>query len=496
MAVIKVEIQPEGTETPAEGVPAGEVEKAVDAALAKATAERQQHGQPQQTIKLMPKQAIFVRSERKEILYSGAFGAGKTRALCYRAMRIAQEHPAARVGLTRKTMVSLKATTLVTLMQPDGDLPPVLPYGSYHYLKSPGEECITLKGGGSIIPFGCDNPQKVGSLQLTDCCVDEAIELDEEEWIMLLGRIRVRFTHKNGKENKRTIAAATNPGPPTHFLHERFYTNKTKDRHLIETSSLDNWYLAPDTIASYCTFTGAALKRYVCGEWCVFEGAVYPMFDASIHECHRPAYDWVRYVAGVDYGFKHPMVMRLHGVDGDGRSHVLSEFYKTGVTSDELIDVAKTAVQHYGRIMFIIDPSAAELRTKMKRANLSTRKANNDVMGGIQCVQNALTVAQDGKPRLTFQAGLEGTREYYSYRWRNSAAKDDPLKENDDACDADRYAMMEITRSGRTRRLTVSQQIKGSLEDRMFGPAQRITRPADRQKAMWVDVNNQEMWRN
>ncbi len=416
------------------------------------------------TIHLMPKQAEFVASEASEILYSGAFGAGKTRALCYRAVRKASEHPAVKFGLCRKTAVSLKMTTMRTLLEPDGDLPAVLTPGTYHYHKVPGEQRITLHGGGEITPFGCDDPQKVGSLQLSDCGVDECVELDKDEWDMLLGRVRVKFTHADGSENVRTLAGACNPGDPSHFLHDIFFKQGGTDRHLIQTSALENWYLPDDYVPKLTrTLFGAALERYVFGKWAISEGAVYPMLNQAIHWIHRPG-PWVRYIGGVDYGFVNPMVLRVHGLDGDNCSHVLAEFYKTGTTSDRFADICAATAEHYSPITFVVDPSAAELISLMRRRGLSVIPGNNDVLGGINNVQNMLMVGEKtNRPRLTFEPSCkQGNTEYLGYRWNDKKTQDEPVKRNDHSCDADRYAVMYIQNPKRTRRLRSVQMVAPS----------------------------------
>ena len=80
---------------------------------------------------LLPAQLDFIRAREREVLYSGAFGAGKTRALCMKLVSRLVGRPGAREGLARKHLVSLKATTLRTLLEQDGNLPPVLPRGTY-----------------------------------------------------------------------------------------------------------------------------------------------------------------------------------------------------------------------------------------------------------------------------------------------------------------------------------------------------------------------------
>lgn len=419
-------------------------------------------------ISLLPKQADFVESEAKTGLYSGAYGAGKSRAACYRAMVRAMRSPSARVGLCRKTMVALKATTLRTLLEPDGDLGPVLPEGTYDRRSMPGEEKVKLHNGGEILFFGCDDHLKVGSLQLSDCIVDEALELDEEEWNMLLGRIRVSFTLADGTKHKSSLFAVCNPGAPGHFLHKNFIETPTPDSFVVMTSTLDNHHLPEDYVRTMLqTYTGPSLRRYVHGEWCVYEGACYPMFDPVKHVLEfRGPFD--RFVGGIDYGFRNPMVLRMHGVYATNHSHVVSELYEAEIITSDFTDLCVEAARVYSPVTFVVDPSAAGLIAEMRRAELHVVRANNDVLAGIAAVQNALrSVSDDVIPRLTMSPScVKGNREYMSYRWADNDAKDAPIKEHDHAVDADRYAMMHIDRGAGERRLIVGDLSAGGAARR------------------------------
>ena len=106
-----------------------------------------------QRLEVLPQQLRFLRSNAREVLYSGAFGAGKTRAICLLAVMRASIF-GSREGLCRKTFSSLRRSTLKTLLEADGLLPPVLPEGSYDYRKMDAE--IKIFGGGSIMLFGLD----------------------------------------------------------------------------------------------------------------------------------------------------------------------------------------------------------------------------------------------------------------------------------------------------------------------------------------------------
>lgn len=405
--------------------------------------------------RLMPKQYDFVfDDEHWELLYSGAFGAGKSRALCCRALRLAQ-YPGARVGLTRKTLSDLKASTLITLLEADGELPPVLPPGSYVYKRA--ESRILLKNGGEIVCFGCDNPAKVGSRPLSDVLIDEGIELAKDEYDMLLGRRRGKYTRPDGTENTRSIAIATNPGSPTHFLHDRFFDNPHPKRLLITTHTSENYHLPGDYVESLDELTGSARQRYFLGEWVAYEGAIYWMFNTSVHITRKDEeYDY--YVAGVDQGFQNPNIIRVHGCKhGWLGSHVVHEFYRSNVVSPEFVKVCQEIANRYAPITFIIDGSAADLIQQILEVGLHARRQPvTDVLQGIRYVQAALTYSDKQAPDLTMDPSCKaGNREYAAYRWKEGGAKEEPIKELDHALDADRYAVTYIRRGlGEPARLT------------------------------------------
>ena len=404
---------------------------------------------------LLPKQYQFVTSNALEVLYSGALGAGKTKALCIRAL-IRAQHERARVGITRKYLSDLKATTLKTLLEWDGDCPPVLAEGTYKSIRAGAEYYYQLHGGGQIIPFGCDDEQKIGSLNLSDCLVDEAIELDERSWNMLMGRCRVTFKMPDGSRSIPTIAAATNPGPPNHFLYQRFFLDPETDPTLklvLQTTSFENWFLPPAFFTRYRTLTGTTRQRYLMGEWCSFEGAVFPMFSTQKHEVHRTG-PFLYHIAGVDVGFTHPTAVRVHGIDPQRRSHVREEFYKDGVQVSEIVAACYAFSNRYRPVTFVVDPSQPAVIKALKHRGMHVKMAENDVADGLRVLSDALyTEADDAKPELTFEPGLRGTREYMSYQWQDGVIREQPIKTKDDAIDADRYAMMEKRKKSMLRML-------------------------------------------
>lgn len=387
---------------------------------------------------LLPKQADFLEADARELLYSGAFGAGKSRSLCMKLVMRASK-PGAREGLCRKWLATLRASTLKTLLEPEGDLPPVLPAGAYTWNKS--ERVINIIGGGQIYYFGLDDPGKVGSLNLSGCGIDEAFELEETDYTMLRGRCRLKLA---GLTNQ--LYGATNPAEPSHHLAQRFGlaagTTAKPNCMAIRTRSVDNWHLPDAYLADLLTFQGVARARYVEGEWVGAEGLIFDRWDRTTMVRHR-AGPWRTVVVGQDHGYSNPAAMLVVCQDEAGRIHVAHEFYKAKQLEPQIIEAAERIKAEYTPEAFIVDPSAAALRATMASAGLPVREADNDVFAGINKVQKYI-VMDGGEPRLTVDPTCTNLiRELETYEWM--PGKDKPVKSNDHAVDALRYAIMQLS---------------------------------------------------
>jgi len=96
----------------------------------------------------------------------------------------------------------------------------------------------------------------------------------------------------------------------------------------------------------------------------------------------------------------------------------------------------------------IIDPSAASFIAQLRRDGIGPiRKADNDVLAGIRTVANLLSQC-----RLYIHRRAQNLlREIAGYIWDDQAQKrgeDKPLKQNDHALDALRYALHTMVGRG------------------------------------------------
>ena len=86
---------------------------------------------------LLPKQKLLFNATEKEVLFSGGFGSAKTLALAVTALKHATI-PNNQILIAKKTLISLKGTTLHTLLS-------ILPPNSYKYYPVRTGELKNLK---------------------------------------------------------------------------------------------------------------------------------------------------------------------------------------------------------------------------------------------------------------------------------------------------------------------------------------------------------------
>jgi PBSX family phage terminase large subunit len=235
----------------------------------------------------------FVASKAACVLFSGAFGAGKTIALCAKALQLSLDYPHNFGYICRKVRATIGLSTLKTFT--DLVCPPEL---IANHNKAEG--LFTLTNGSQLLFGGLDDPLKLGSLGaggIGFVGIDEAIETIEDDWRMLEGRLRLPGV-------PHQIFAATNPGPPTHYLYRMFFQEHKGE--VFQAATFDNPALPEDYKQRMSEFDGIYRDRYVYGLWKGLEGLVYSSFNEA---CIIPRFEidksWLIY-SGHDFGGANP----------------------------------------------------------------------------------------------------------------------------------------------------------------------------------------------
>lgn len=281
---------------------------------------------------------------------------------------------------------------------------------------------------------------KVGSFDGACIFVDEAVELTEADWILLLGRLR------DPRMPWHQLMAATNPGAPNHWLKRRFTPPVPGEREYYHATAADNRLLPADYQKAIAGLPDNVFgQRLGQGLWVMAEGAIYQFPPDQVRSPEATTFK--RVVAGIDWGFVHAFACEIVGVSGSGRISVLGEIYRTGALIEDLIPVLLRLQSALGIEAFYADPSEPEYIAACQRKGLAIVPATNDVLPGINAVSAAI------RQGMTIDPACRGLlTELPTYRWATERTtggfKEKPVEEGDDACDALRYALMALAEAG------------------------------------------------
>ncbi|HEX7060682.1 MAG TPA: phage terminase large subunit [Woeseiaceae bacterium] len=426
-----------------------------------------------------------------EVLLAGPAGTGKSRAALEKVHMMMLLNPGARALLVRKTNKSLAATGLQTWKR--FVIAEALQTGEVWYYGGSSEEPpqYRYRNGSRVVIGGMDNPDKIMSAEYDVVYVQEATDLNEDDWEKITSRLR------NWRISFQQLIADCNPGPPHHWLKQRCdkgLTTMLHSRHRDNPELYDDDGNETERGKAYLDklrrLTGVRRKRLYDGLWVAAEGVIYESWDDAIHHVDRfdiPP-EWPRWWS-VDFGYTNPFVCQWWAEDPDGRLYLYREIYRTRrlVRDHARAILAQVRRPRAGvtdpdwtrpddwewiepRPQAVICDHDAEGRAQLEEyLGMATRPANKDVAvsEGIQLVEQRLVPAGDGRPRLALMrdslverdpdledSGLPmcTVEEIVGYVWDirpDKPPKEDPVKENDHGMDAMRYMVVE--RDGRTR---------------------------------------------
>ena len=291
--------------------------------------------------------------------------------------------------------------------------------------------------------IGCHDSRSEGKLRgctLQAALVDEATLIPESSWMILLQRIAMN----NGR-----IFATTNPDSSMHWLKTGFIDNNP-DVTTFYFDLNDNPQLK-ETEREFLRrqHSGVYYRRFISGEWCMAEGAVFDFFDEKIHTIRKPPSYAKQYIVGVDIGFTNPTGFVLLGYNDQANPPlwVEEEYYwdakKTGkpkTTAEFAQDLKEFCFGRNVKAIYI-DPAAASFKIECRRSGIQgipIKDADNDVEEGIKTLSSYM---QMGDLKIVAKCkNLVG--EIQGYCWDNKASEkgeDAPIKKADHCLDSLRY---------------------------------------------------------
>ena len=380
-----------------------------------------------------PEHRRFFESQSPELLGSGQMGSGKSRVLVEKAWWLGLSYPGAELAIIRKVHKDLALTTERTFWTEVSDPDLIVRRNGTDHWVDFGSHTRPSR----LWFLGLDHdpttgqPSKIGSANLDWAGVDEAIQLDETDWMMVGGRLRRQTLPY------RQLAAVTNPAWPKHWLKLHFAPG-IDGREYIDLR--DNAYLPDDYAIRLASMGNSAdAQRLAQGLWVAAEGVIWTLPEAQIRTEDGP----YRHVhAGIDWGFVHAFACEVIGQTGLGRLAVIDEVYERGKTVGQLIPALRYVRDNHHVEVFYADPSEPGAIAECKAAGLNVVPANNDVMMGIGAVDEAIRAGMTVDPVCR---GL--LSEIPGYTWlpqRGGGFQERPIEVGDDACDALRYGAMSF----------------------------------------------------
>lgn len=402
-------------------------------------------------------------STDQEVILSGPSETGKTWASLHRLHRDMLRYPGAQAAIVRKTYQSMHGSVLQTFRRILGKDTNVHSFGG----EKP--EWFDYPNGSRVFVGGMDNPQKVLSSERDIIFVNQAEELDLDDWETLT----TRTTGRGSVMPYTQIYGDCNPGPSTHWILGRASLRLLYSRHEDNPTLFDDKGAITEqgtrTMQVLDALTGSRLQRLRHGKWVGSEGVVYEEWDRSVHliDPFDVPEEWPKYRV-IDFGFVNPFVTQWAAQDPEGRLYLYRELYGT----QRLVSDWGDDINHYSkgeRYQYTLADHDAEGRATLDEKGIRTQPAHKDVSDGIQAVKARLKVQlHDNKPRLYVfkncrvndpdpllqekHKPLCTAEEFDGYIWakvqRTDSLKEEPVKKDDHGMDALRYLCYELDEVG------------------------------------------------
>lgn len=383
-----------------------------------------------------PAQEAFVADQNAETAYIGGVGSGKTAGGVFRAGRHASAWNAGHTGAIVSPTVPMLRNVIVPELRTWG----LIDKPGIEYRRS--ENRIEYPNGSSIILESANNDRKIERLRglnLAWAWMDEAAYLPEQVYRILNDRLRVG--------DYRNLFVTTTPRG-FNWLYDEFgdldgAVESIADGQLVRTETTTSIMgvstrTNPANPEDYIEreerqHAGQNYQQEVEGEFVQFEGLVHPWFGEE-HRIESPPETYNQVIYGIDWGFSNPAVILAIVQSGD-EWIVVDEVYESRLTDDDHAEQALQMQEKWGPGVFYCDPSEPANIETFQRKGLDARKAENDVTPGIQHV----TAQRDNLSVVNSCQSV--INEFGQYQYKDDGDSDDPIKQNDHAMDALRYAI-------------------------------------------------------
>jgi len=223
-----------------------------------------------------------------------------------------------------------------------------------------------------------------------------------------------------------------------HFYDLYNQQDEDPDFKSFHYTSYDNPYIPKDEIdKAKAQLTDDRFAQEYLADFRKTQGLVYKEFNREKDVTKEKPSETIDKILGIDFGYTNPASIISIEIDSDSHYWIQEEWYKTKQTTDQIAEQANL----YKSTKVYADSAEPDRIEILKKAGLNVRQVSKDIIAGVDHVrelfkQGRIHISPDCK-------NLIHELETYRYPDKKPEKNEDekPIKENDHALDALRYAL-------------------------------------------------------
>lgn len=362
----------------------------------------------------------LLNSQHKIVVQQGGTRSGKTyNVLLFIIFEYCLKQRDKTITICRKTFPSVRATVMrdfITILRQYGL------YREEHHNKSNSE----YKLNNNLIEFiSVDQPQKIRGRKRDILFINEANELDFEDWQQLVFRTQEK------------IILDYNPSDEYHWIYDKvlvrddveFYKTTYLDNPFLEKSIVKEIELLRETDEQYWRIYGLGLKGMSKATIFTYVEVPHVPHDAEL----------VSY--GADAGYTNDPSTLVSVYKKDHNLYIKEHLYRTMMTTRDLSDHFKEVIENK-RSPIYFDAAEPRLIDELRRMGHNIQpslKGRDSINAGIDLLKRyKIHVTSDSDNAI---------REFRNYKWledKTGKLTNKPVDKNNHIIDAVRYATYSI----------------------------------------------------
>jgi PBSX family phage terminase large subunit len=237
----------------------------------------------------------------------------------------------------------------------------------------------TLKGGETLIVLrGWEAIETLRGQQFDFIVIDEIASM-RNFWLAWNEVVRPTLTDTRGE-----ALFISTPKGFNHFYDLYNFQEKDEDYKSFHFTTYDNTHIPKDEIdKAKKELPEDKFSQEYMADFRKTQGLVYKDFDRTKHVYDKKEFNSAETLVGIDWGWTNPAAILKVVRDTDSNYYVTREWYKTGKTTDEIIEMAKS----FAGNKYYPDPAEPDRIDLARRLGLNVRDVSKDIEAGIVAVQ-------------------------------------------------------------------------------------------------------------